>query len=415
MADVGGRPFLEWILGGLRRQGIREVTLSTGYLGEVIAGYFGDGERMAMKISYSKDPRPLGTAGAIRHAVGDDNRDQVLVLNGDSYCPVDLSRLRELHTSRQASASLWLLEVPDARRYGAVEITSDGKVAAFVEKPAKPGPSLISAGVYLFEPEVITMIPAGEPLQVETAVFPKLINRGLHGFVGDGIFIDIGTPESYRRAAELMTNEMIHLDGNKMGEDRLERVEQHLHGSASLQRETATRCGRAIVDAADVIAAAFRSGCKVLLCGNGGSAADCQHMAAEFVSALTKEFQRPALAALALTTDTSVITAFANDFGFEGVFERQVLALGKPGDVLVAISTSGSSMNVRRAVKAARSLGMHTVGLLGEGGPLTNEVELRVVVPSRNTQFVQEALLPVEHTICDLVERTLYQGALAAK
>jgi phosphoheptose isomerase len=415
MAEVGGRPFLEWILCGLRRQGIREVTLSTGYRGEVIEGYFREGARIGMAISYSRDPRPLGTAGAIRHAIGDTNSDRVLVLNGDSYCPLDLNRLRESHLSRHAMASLWLVEVPDAQRYGAVQIAPDGRVAAFVEKPAKPGTSLISAGVYLLEPEAIAMIPSDGPVSVETEVFPKLINRGLYGVIGDGLFVDIGTPESYRMATELMTKESRGLDVDSLQKDRLRRVEQHLHTSSSLQRETAAQCGTAILEAADVIATAFKSGGKVLLCGNGGSAADSQHMAAEFVSLLTKEFQRPGLPALALTTDTSVLTAFANDFGFEGVFERQVQALGKPGDVLVVISTSGDSMNVRRAVKAARSLGMQTLGLLGEGGQLTKEVEHAVVVPSRNTQLVQEALLPVEHSICDLVERALYKESAPGK
>jgi D-sedoheptulose 7-phosphate isomerase len=210
-----------------------------------------------------------------------------------------------------------------------------------------------------------------------------------------------------------MTSKTLGLDADSLKNDRLTRVEQHLHASSSLQRETAARCGSDIVDAAEVIANAFKGGGKVLFCGNGGSAADSQHMAAEFVSALTKDFTRPGLPALSLTTDTSVLTAFANDFGFDGVFERQVQALGKPGDVLVAISTSGSSVNVRRAVNAAQSLGMHTVGLLGEGGPLTKEVDCAVVVPSRSTQLVQEVLLPIEHTICDLVERVLYAEARA--
>jgi D-sedoheptulose 7-phosphate isomerase len=131
-------------------------------------------------------------------------------------------------------------------------------------------------------------------------------------------------------------------------------------------------------------------------------------MAAEFVSLLTKDFERPGLPAIALTTDTSFLTAFANDLGFEGVFERQVRALGKAGDVLVGISTSGNSPNVRRAVAAAREMGIGTIGLLGEGGLLVDLVDCPVVVPSRHTQHIQESLLPVEHTICHLVEDNLF-------
>src|SRR6202023_2542922 len=292
---------------GLRRQGISEVTLSTGYLGEVIERYFGDGGRIAMTISYSKDPKPLGTAGAIRHAVGDANSDRILVLNGDSYCPLDLNRFRETHLAKQATASLWLVEVPDAQRYGAVQIAPDGKVGAFVEKPVNGGTSLISAGIYLLDPEAIAMIPSDRQVSIESEVFPKLINRGLYGVVGDGVFVDIGTPESYGRATELMTEETERLnDVNAVEKERLKRVEQHLHASSLLQRETAAQCGPAILEAADVIASAFKSGCKVLLCGNGGSAADSQHMAAEFVSLLSKEVQRPALGAPGLTTGTSV-------------------------------------------------------------------------------------------------------------
>src|SRR5437762_4759676 len=122
--------------------------------------------------------------------------------------------------------------------------------------------------------------------------------------------------------------------------ERRETVRAYLRESADTKRRSAEVCDEAIVAAADLVAQAFRSGGKVLLCGNGGSAADCQHVAAEFVSRLTRDFDRPGLPAIALTTDTSFITAYANDVGFEGVFARQVQALGQAGDVLVAISTS---------------------------------------------------------------------------
>jgi phosphoheptose isomerase len=189
---------------------------------------------------------------------------------------------------------------------------------------------------------------------------------------------------------------------------RLDHVVAQLSESAALKQRVAREGAPSILAAADTIAAAFRSGNKLLLCGNGGSAADCQHMATELVSRLTQERQRPALPAIALTTDTSFLTAFSNDCGFEGVFERQVEALGKPGDVLIAISTSGSSGNVVRAVEAARRLGLSTVGLLGEGGRLTDLVARAIVVPSRDTQRIQEALLAIEHILCDLIETALF-------
>jgi len=178
---------------------------------------------------------------------------------------------------------------------------------------------------------------------------------------------------------------------------------------AALQDRVADACAGQVVVAAEAITEALRAGNKVLLCGNGGSAADCQHVATELVSRLSADFTRPALAAVALTTDTSFLTGYGNDHGFEGVFARQVEGLGRPGDVLVAISTSGRSRNVREAVRVAAERGLRTVGLLGEGGPLTEEVELAIVIPDRDTQHVQEAMLPLEHVLCSLVERSLFK------
>jgi len=183
---------------------------------------------------------------------------------------------------------------------------------------------------------------------------------------------------------------------------------EHLIRSSETSRNTADVCLESIVMAATLISDCFRVERKLLICGNGGSAADAQHVAAEFVNRLSSAFDRPGLPAIALTTDTSFLTAYANDHGYEGVFERQVLALGCPGDVLIGISTSGNSENVVRAAVAAGQRQMKTIGLVGEGGRLTALVDHAVVVPSRDTQHVQEALLAVEHAICLLTERALF-------
>ena len=188
------------------------------------------------------------------------------------------------------------------------------------------------------------------------------------------------------------------------------RVQAHLLESAEVKRQMVETCVDSILAAADLIVETFRSGGKVLLCGNGGSAADCQHLAAEFVNRLTMEFERPGLPAIALTTDTSFLTAFANDCGFERVFERQVQALGKPGDVLIGISTSGNSTNVIRAVEAARVADMRTIVLTGSNGRLAGMANVAISVPSANTQYIQEAHLAIEHILCDLVERRLFRG-----
>jgi len=186
------------------------------------------------------------------------------------------------------------------------------------------------------------------------------------------------------------------------------RLERELLDCAALAQRMSGEGAAAILTAVERITASFKAGGKLLLCGNGGSAADCQRMAAELVSRLSGERERPGLSALALTTDTSFLTAYSNDYGFEGVFERQVEAHGRRGDVLIAISTSGNSQNVIRAVRRARAMGIMTIGLLGEGGALTGLVDCPVVVPSRDTQRVQEVLLCVEHILCDLTESALF-------
>jgi D-sedoheptulose 7-phosphate isomerase len=195
----------------------------------------------------------------------------------------------------------------------------------------------------------------------------------------------------------------------QLGCDYREKAQLHFLESAAIKRQIAEECIDPILIAADLIAQTFRAGGKVLLCGNGGSAADCQHMAAEFVSRLTKDFERPGLPAIALTTDTSFLTAFANDCGFEGIFERQIQALGKPGDVLIGISTSGNSPNVIRAVEAAQAADMRTVVLTGSGGRLAGMAHVVIAVPSTNTQYIQEAHLAVEHIMCELVEDSLFR------
>jgi D-sedoheptulose 7-phosphate isomerase len=191
--------------------------------------------------------------------------------------------------------------------------------------------------------------------------------------------------------------------------DAFRKIEAHLLQSGEIKRQTAASCAGSIAKAAEVIAGTFLSSGKLLLCGNGGSAADCQHMAAEFVSRFSKDLDRRALPAIALTTDTSFLTAFGNDCGFEGIFERQVEALGSPGDVLIAISTSGNSPNVIRAVEAARKRDMGTIALTGNGGRLAAMADIVIAVPSSDTQYIQEAHLAVEHIVCELVELILFR------
>ena len=186
-------------------------------------------------------------------------------------------------------------------------------------------------------------------------------------------------------------------------------IEKQLKESAAVKMDAIGACGADIVHAVKTLVESYKGGGKLLLCGNGGSAADCQHMAAEFVSVLTMDYLRPGLPAIALTTDTSFLTANANDFGFEGVFERQVQTLGKAGDVLIGITTSGSSKNVLRAFHSARSLGIRTIMLMGnKPGASKDTADVVICVPHASTQRIQETFLTIEHIICDLVEHELF-------
>ena len=200
MAEVAGRPFVEWLLLALRDQGVRRVIFCTGYMSEVVESYFQDGERWGMDIVYSQDPEPLGTAGAVRHALGKADSDRLLVINGDSYCPFDISRLEDVHSAQNARASLWTVSMDDCRRYGSVVIGKDGIVQAFREKAAEKSPGLINAGIYLLEHAVAKSIPHGRPVSMETEMLPGLIGRGLYAVVGKGPFIDIGIPDAYSEA-----------------------------------------------------------------------------------------------------------------------------------------------------------------------------------------------------------------------
>lgn len=163
-----------------------------------------------------------------------------------------------------------------------------------------------------------------------------------------------------------------------------------------------------IVSIVDSIVSSISSGGKLLLCGNGGSAADCQHIAAEFVNRFKME--RVPLAAVALTTDTSILTAVANDYSFLQVFSKQVQALGKAGDVLIGISTSGSSPNVIEAIKVGKDLGLVTVGFTGaKGSEMTQLCDMVLMAQSLDTPRIQEVHIFCAHVICEMVERRLFE------
>jgi D-sedoheptulose 7-phosphate isomerase len=188
-----------------------------------------------------------------------------------------------------------------------------------------------------------------------------------------------------------------------------QRIHQHFIDSADLKYQSAPVLSKSIAAAVQAILASITGGGKVLACGNGGSAADAQHFAAEFVGRFERE--RPELGAIALTTDTSIITAVANDYDYNAIFSRQVRALGMPGDILLAISTSGNSANVLAAIEAAHARDMVVVGLSGRGGGKMNqalrETDVHICVPHERTARVQEVHILALHCICDAVDARL--------
>jgi D-sedoheptulose 7-phosphate isomerase len=185
-------------------------------------------------------------------------------------------------------------------------------------------------------------------------------------------------------------------------------VQIHLAASSRLLEQVAKDAGfgAAVAEIAARLAGTLRDGGKLMIAGNGGSAADAQHLAAEFLSRFA--FDRNPLPAIALTTDTSAITAIGNDYGFEHIFERQVRGLGRSGDTLIAISTSGKSPNVMAALQAARQIGMTTIGFTGAGGDMHQLCDLLLAVPSDQTAMIQQIHLVAYHAICGIVERQLF-------
>src|SRR6266487_578929 len=192
-------------------------------------------------------------------------------------------------------------------------------------------------------------------------------------------------------------------------EKALQEVRNSFRTGTDLRNQVARDCGENIVDAAMLIARCLRGGGKLLLFGNGGSAADAQHLAAEFVGRFVRE--RAGLPAIALTTDSSILTAVGNDYGFDQIFARQIQALGRPGDVAIAISTSGNSPNVIEGLKAAKRGDLKTIGLSGkDGGLLAKETDVAITIASTSTARIQECHIGVGHLLCELTDEDLEGG-----
>ena len=202
MAEIDGKPFLIHLLEWLQKQAIHEVVLCVGYRWQDIHAVLGDGASLNMRLQYSVENAPLGTGGALKNAQR-FLHDTFLALNGDSFVDIDLKKLVEFHRRKESIATLALTHVKDTGAYGAVDLNDRGKIRNFTEKQGPGAPAgWVNAGVYVLEPDVLSLIPGGRPVSLEQEVFPTLVERKMpiHGFCVEGYFIDIGTPEAYSQS-----------------------------------------------------------------------------------------------------------------------------------------------------------------------------------------------------------------------
>ncbi len=195
MAPVAGKPFLEYLILQLKKYNIRDVVISIGYKGDAIKSYFGNGGKWDMNISYSSEDEPLGTGGALKKAINMVDNEQFIVMNGDSYLDIDLSKFLNFHKERHAETTLSLAHRNDTSRYGRVEINKEGKVHSFIGKGVS-GCGLINGGIYVFHQDIADIIPDGN-ISLEDMILPIIIEKGLFGMTVNGFFIDIGIPEDY--------------------------------------------------------------------------------------------------------------------------------------------------------------------------------------------------------------------------
>jgi D-sedoheptulose 7-phosphate isomerase len=310
------------------------------------------------------------------------------------------------HAEERAAATIAAVEREDASRFGRM-VVDGGRLASFEEKRPERAPGLVNAGVYVLERRVVEGVAAGRAVSFEREVLPGLLaaDAKVAVHVHGGYFEDIGVPETL---AAFRAREAARRAAARAAE--VARIRGELEESVAVKRAWSDELCAGIAAAAERVVAALRAGGKVVFLGNGGSAADAQHLAAEFVGKFGRE--RAPLRAMALHVNTSAVTAIANDWEYDYVFERQVEAWVDARDVVVGLSTSGNSGGVVRALEKARALGAFAVALTGEGGGrCAAACDLLLAIPSRSTPRIQESHITAGHVLCGLVEAALADGA----
>lgn len=409
MAPIAGRPFLEYLLDYWIEQGVRRFVLSVGYMGDSIKEHFGTNYKHA-EVSFVHESGPLGTGGAVRMAFQEApwSGDYILMANGDTWFEVDLNALARDACQQGKPVTMALKSVESNDRYGGVTIDDAGLVTAFGAKNQTN--SLINGGCYLLDVQAVSRLlrPYPERFSFEDDLLTSLsAERQVASSTQNQVFLDIGIPDDYRRATEIVGR--YH---SKSGE-RVTPANHTLKGNIedSIRAKEQLAADQALLECFDNavqhVISCYRAGGRLYIAGNGGSAADAQHLAAEFVSKLAKD--RNPLPAEALTVDSSILTAIGNDYGFENIFARQLAGKLKPNDVFLGITTSGRSPNILKALDQCRTLGVKSIVFTGrDGGQSRGMADYCIVVPGLKTSTIQELHIVLAHSLCECVESALF-------
>ncbi|MEK6913945.1 MAG: HAD-IIIA family hydrolase, partial [Nanoarchaeota archaeon] len=363
MISVKGKPLLHHLVNWAKKYNISEIVMMNGYKAEKVIEYFGSGEKFGIPIKHSNEPSPLGSGGPLKFA--EKHTDNTFVyLSGDLICEVDLKKMIEFHRKNNADATIFLHKSSHPQDSDILKVDETGRVIKFISKhdDHTNAGDLGNAGLVIMEPRVLNLMDS-DIFNFENDFYPKMLNRNFKvmGYVSDELILDVGTPERLK-----MIEESDFGKENIIQPPSKEVISKNFKEHIALMQQAETIFPNKIAQISEVLINAYKNNRKVLIAGNGGSAADAQHISGELVNKFY--YDRRALSALALSTDTSVLTSWANDKNFDFVFERQIEAHGNPGDVFIAISTSGNSINLINAVKKAKEKNMITIGLLGKDG-----------------------------------------------
>jgi len=408
LVEINGKPFLEYLIDHLKKNGIKKIILCVAYLGDKIENYFGDGTRFGVEIKYSYEKELLGTAGAIKNAENLIETENFLVFNGDTYTQIDLGAFLKSHNSSGFLANIAIASSTKPFEQELIK-SKDGKITEFLRRNTLSHQEFlknelnpkVNAGAYIFNKSVLNSIPSGEKVSLEREVFPSLLGR-IGVFEYNGYLKDLADINLCKEFEEDIKNLNNFIANPEEKELILKNFNEHI----SLMQKVENIFPSKIAQISQIIINAYKNNKKVLVAGNGGSAADAQHISGELVNKFYLD--RRALSAITLSADTSVMTSWSNDKSFELVFERQVEAHGNPGDILIVISTSGNSINLINAVNKAKERNLITIGLLGkDGGKLKSICDYEITVPCSDTPRVQEVHEIIYHTICQLVEQSL--------